>query len=160
MELGSSPYYRHKTLFKAETDGYSAYRIPTIVKGNNGVLIAFCEARRHNLDDHGQIDLVFRRSLDHGRTWEPARMLINGKGHAVSNPAPVSDARTGTIILLFCRSPAKVRETAIRVGMAQHRSVWMTKTKDAGESWSYPVEVSIMVARLKSSGVSKTKCML
>ena len=69
-------------------------------------------------------------------------MLINGKGHAVSNPAPVADVRSGMIILVFCRSPAKVREIAIRVGMAQHRSVWMTKSKDGGESWSYPVEVS------------------
>ena len=111
MNHDDTPYYTHGTLFTAGTHGYLAYRIPTVVKAKSGVLIAFCEARRHSLDDHGHIDIIYRRSLDNGRTWGQARLLVSGDESCVGNPAPVADLRTGPtgkIIVLFCKTPLDV----------------------------------------------------
>jgi sialidase-1 len=122
FSLGGSdkPYYTHATLFQAGTKGYLAYRIPTIVKAKSGVLIVFCEARRHSLDDHGHIDIIYRRSLDNGRTWEPARLAVSGDESSVGNPAPVADLRTdGRVVLLFCRTPLDVSGFGWRNGFSE-----------------------------------------
>jgi len=45
-------------LFVSGTDGYKSYRIPAIVATNKGTLLAFCEGRRNNAADAGDIDLL------------------------------------------------------------------------------------------------------
>ena len=55
-------------VFKAGEDGYHTYRIPAIVRAKNGDLLAFAEGRKNGTDDHGDIDIVLKRSSDNGRT--------------------------------------------------------------------------------------------
>jgi hypothetical protein len=60
-------------VFVSGADGYAAYRIPAIEVTANGTLVAFAEARKHNLADPGfgkqDIDLVYKTSGDGGTTW-------------------------------------------------------------------------------------------
>jgi hypothetical protein len=56
-------------LFKAGEDGYACFRIPAIVATTKRTVLAFCEARRNNCGDAGDIDLVVKRSADNGKTW-------------------------------------------------------------------------------------------
>ena len=57
-------------------DDYPMYRIPSVVATPAGTIIAFAEARPSILDPGtGFIDLVARRSLDCGRTWQPLQVL-------------------------------------------------------------------------------------
>ncbi len=56
-------------LFNSGVDGYHTYRIPSLLLSPGGTLLAFCEGRRNSRDDHGDIDLVLKRSEDGGNTW-------------------------------------------------------------------------------------------
>ncbi len=48
-------------VFTAGQEGYHTFRIPTIVASSKGTLLAFCEGRRHNMYDFGDIDTVLKR---------------------------------------------------------------------------------------------------
>lgn len=56
-------------------NGYCCYRVPTLVVTTAGTLLAFVEARKYSCDDHGTNDVVYRRSLDHGKTWSPINFI-------------------------------------------------------------------------------------
>lgn len=76
-------------LFKANTDGYRAYRIPALLVTTKGTLLVFCEARKTSLSDDGDIDLVLRRSTDGGQTWGPTQLVLEEGGTAqikIGNP--------------------------------------------------------------------------
>ena len=83
------------------------FRIPALLTLPNGVCLAFAEARPH-LHDSGVIDLVMRRSTDHGRNWSGAKVILEGsmlgaaRAATVGNPTAVYDAHTSTIWLLLC----------------------------------------------------------
>ncbi|CAG0918797.1 unnamed protein product [Notodromas monacha] len=138
----SKAFYSTQTLFRERTEGYRMFRIPTIVTTKSGTVLVFCEGRRHAVHDHGSIDIVYRRSNDSGRTWEPMRVLINGRGEALSNPSPVVDGKQGVVVLVFCRSKSWATEPMIRIGEASHRTVWVTRSLDDGRTWFKPKEIT------------------
>jgi hypothetical protein len=52
-------------------NGYTHFRIPSLVSTPNGLLIAFCEGRK-NVQDHGDTDILAKHSVDGGMTWHHA----------------------------------------------------------------------------------------
>ncbi|MBL7041815.1 MAG: exo-alpha-sialidase, partial [Pirellulaceae bacterium] len=87
-------------------DGYHTFRIPSIVVTNSGTLLAFCEGRKTSQSDHGDVDLVLKRSTDGGRMWGPMQLIYEDGGSAkitIGNPTVVVDRQTGTVWLAFCR---------------------------------------------------------
>ncbi len=71
---------RSVTVFKAGEDGYHTYRIPAIVRAKNGDLLAFAEGRKNSAADHGDIDIVLKRSSDEGQTWGPLELVQDDDG--------------------------------------------------------------------------------
>ncbi len=128
-------------LFESGKGGYTAYRIPSLVVSARGTVLAFCEGRRDSLRDYGQIDIMMRRSSDNGRTWENPRVILTQGGMTCGNPAPVVDAQSGMICLLFCKNNADGGEDSILKGKAP-RSVWITRSTDDGETWSEPEDLT------------------
>ena len=84
-------------------EAYHSFRIPTLIKSNNA-LIAFAEGRKNSTSDFGDIDLVYRRSLDGGRTWEALNILYDLDSLAVQNPVPIFVASETSLITLSCNS--------------------------------------------------------
>src|SRR5690349_11669547 len=84
------------TVFKSGQDGYHTYRIPTIVKAQNGDLLAFAEGRKKSASDHGDIDIVLKRSRDDGKRWGPMQLVQDEQGDPtakvwIGNPTPIVD---------------------------------------------------------------------
>src|SRR5574341_1418186 len=93
---------REFDVFRAGDAGYHTYRIPALLTTKKGTLLAFAEARKDNARDHGDIDLVVKRSANGGATW-PEQSIVHEEGGTakttIGNPCPVVNARSGTILL-------------------------------------------------------------
>jgi len=63
-----TPNIRQVEVFTSGEKGYHTYRIPALIVAQDGTILAFCEGRKNSASDHGDIDLVLRRSFDNGNT--------------------------------------------------------------------------------------------
>ena len=117
-------------VFSAGKDGYHTFRIPSLLATPRGTLLATCEGRKNNRSDHGDLDLVLKRSEDFGKTWSDLAVIYEEGGDAnvtIGNPCPVVDAETNTIWMPFCRD---------------NDDVFMMHSLDDGKTWSNPVEIT------------------
>ena len=117
-------------VFVAGQGGYHTYRIPALVRTTKDTLLAFSEGRKNNRRNHGDLDLVLRRSRDGGRTWSRQQLVYEEGGAAevtIGNPAPVVDQDTGVIWLPFCRDNDRVL---------------MTHSNDDGLTWTPPIDIT------------------
>jgi len=119
-------------VFVAGTEGVNTYRIPSLLLTPDGSLLAFCEARKESIADASPTDMILRRSLDGGRSWLPAQVLVRGAGNeALMNPCPVVDRSTGAIVLFLIN--------AHKGGPDRHRHLLLTSA-DNGRTWSEPLD--------------------
>jgi len=117
-------------VFTAGADGYHTYRIPALVVTQRGTLLATCEGRKTGRGDHGDLDLVLKRSTDGGQTWGKLELIHEEGGAAkvtIGNPCPVIDQSTGTIWLPLTRDNDRVL---------------MTSSSDDGKTWSKPRDIT------------------
>jgi sialidase-1 len=102
----------HKTtLFQARTDGYHNYRVPGILTTPRGVILATVEARRGRGGDWDGNDVLMRRSLDGGTTWEPPQTVVRTDTYGpgpVSNFVLIADATDNSVHALYCHNYARV----------------------------------------------------
>ena len=116
-------------LFAAGTGGYHTFRIPALAVTAKGTVLAFAEGRKDSPRDHGNIDLVVKRSTDHGKTWSPMSLVHEEGGDApitIGNPCPIA-ARDGTVHLLFTRN---------------NQRLFYTRSTDDGRTFLPPVEIT------------------
>ncbi len=114
-------------LFEPDRDGYTMYHVPALLISKKGTVLAFAEGRFGDGRDWVDMDLVMRRSIDNGKTWEPLTIIIpHTKGEPTSNITPIAD-ENGTIHLLFHINYAKA---------------YYMKSLDEGKNWSKPQEIT------------------
>jgi sialidase-1 len=139
----ADPAVEEQTLFQAGDGGYHTYRIPSLIATKGGVVLAFCEGRKNNRGDTGDIDLVLRRSTDGGKTWGKVQVVWDEADNTCGNPCPVVDQKTGTVWLLLTHNLRGDTEAKIVAGTSKgSRTVWVTKSTDDGATWDKPVEIS------------------
>jgi sialidase-1 len=129
-------------VFVGGVDGYFAYRIPSCVAAPNGDLLVFCEARKNNLSDDGDIDLLMKRSTDGGRTWLRQQLIYEEGGDAhikYGNPTAVVDEETGVIWLAANRD--YLTERGARAG----GTLALLRSDDNGRSWSKPIDITASI---------------
>ena len=56
-------------IFESGTGGYHTYCIPALLVTRQRNLLAFCESRRNDSGNHGDIDLLAIRSEQNCRSW-------------------------------------------------------------------------------------------
>jgi sialidase-1 len=123
------------SVWRAGEGGYHTYRIPATLVAPNGDLLAFCEGRRNNSRDHGDINLLQKRSTDGGRSWGDQSIVFEEGGAAevtIGNPCPVVDQGTRTIWMPFTRDNDRV---------------FITHSTDNGQTWSAPRDITADVKR-------------
>ena len=138
-----APAIVETALFQAGEGGYAHYRIPAVVATPSGAVLVFTEARKSTGGDWGVIDILMRRSLDGGRTFEPALKFLD-VGEVAPNPvalaqdldtpgettynnfAPIVDAQ-GSIHALFC---------------VEYARAFYTRSDDDGLTWTDPVDIT------------------
>jgi len=131
------------TLFTAGEGGYHTYRIPSIIVGTKGSVLAFCEGRKAGRGDAGDIDLLMKRSIDGGKTWGELKVIWDDGPNTCGNPCPVVDAKTGTTWLLLTHNLGADTEAALVSGKSRGtRTVWVMKSTDDGATWSKPAEIT------------------
>lgn len=128
--------------FKAGDEGAKIYRIPALWWQPKKPLLAFAERRMEHRQMHGNIDIVLRRSLDNGQTWEPQQIVADLASDACGNPCIVHDASRGKLWLAFTRSRQQDIEKEIAGGTAPGTQVWIASSEDDGASWSAPKDIS------------------
>ncbi len=130
-------------VFVSGQDGYHTYRIPSLLVTSKGTLLAFCEGRKKSSSDTGDIDLLLRRSLDGGKTWQKTQMVWDDGANTCGNPCPVVERDSGTVWLLLTHNLGADTEAQILDGKSKGtRSVWVCKSDDDGVTWSKPVEIT------------------
>ncbi len=124
------------------------HRIPAVVRTRAGTLLAFAEGRAGGKQDHGDIDVVLRRSRDGGCTWGRLQVVARGDGNTRGNPAPVVDPRTGNVVLVTSYHAGGVTEAGILRGEAEDgRRVFVQTSEDDGASFSAPREITSAVKK-------------
>ena len=131
----STPFFEQTDVYIAGQDGVHTYRIPSLIITKKGTVLAFCEARKESIADASPTDLVVKRSLDNGRTWQPMQIVLAGKGvDAIMNPTPVIDRKDGTIFLLCNTFKGE-----------QLQQILILTSKDDGATWSGPTDIKSMI---------------
>ena len=122
-------------VFVSGEEGYHTYRIPSVILTVKKTLLAVCEGRKNNRSDHGNLDLILKRSTDGGKTWGPIELIYEEGGDknvTIGNPCPVIDRNTGIIWMPFTRD---------------NDDVFMTHSSDDGRTWSKPKNITASVKK-------------
>ena len=142
VALHAEPVLETSEVFPTGMNGVARYRIPGIVVTSNGTVLAYCEARRNNSSDWGEIEIHLRRSTDGGKTWQDAQKIAHhgprlegnprkeeGGEHeqTVNNPVAIVDRETGAIEFLYCINYARC---------------YSMRSVDDGLTWSAPVDIT------------------
>jgi len=135
-------------VFSKGDDKYHTYRIPAIITTQKGTLLAFCEGRKEGRSDAGNIDLVFKRSTDGGKTWSAMKVLWDDNKNTCGNPCPVVDKSNGRIWLPLTWNLGSDHESKIMAGTSKFpRKVFITYSDDDGKSWAPVKEISESVRK-------------
>ena len=129
--VAAEPPLAQHYLYESGRNGYHTYRIPALVATPRGTLLAFCEGRKNGPGDHGNIDLLVKRSTDDGKSWSRQQIVYEEGGDeqdiTIGNPCPVVDRQTGTVWIAFCRN---------------NRQVLVARSDDDGLTWSAPRDIA------------------
>jgi sialidase-1 len=140
--LRAAPLLEFSGVFPAKSNGIARHRIPGVVVTPKGTVLAYCEARKNNSSDWGEIEIHLRRSADGGRTWDAPRQIahraarIEGnprkktggeREQTVNNPVAIVDRTTGAIEFLYCVNYARA---------------FSMRSTDDGVTWTAPVEIT------------------
>lgn len=137
-------------------DNLPTYRIPAIVKTNNGMLVAIADKRKNNGSDIGynNIDIVYRTSTDNGATWSDEQTIISGGTSTSSysgygDAAVVCDRETGNILIMcasgnvsYSSSSASNSRSGVSVSNAIHCSRIVGTVSGNSITWSTATDMT------------------
>lgn len=136
------PFIDSVCLYRPGDYGSANWRIPAILCLDDGTLLAVNDKRKYNESDLPEdIDIVYRRSVDKGKTWSEPETLIAGTGRkqGYGDPALVQCAN-GDVLCLFAGHNGYFQST-----VDDPICVYMCRSTDRGITWSDTVNLTSMV---------------
>lgn len=135
-----APFFYQMDLFHQGEGGVNTYRIPALLQTKNGTLIAVVDARQDSPHDlPARISLVMRRSLDGGKTWQPARTILAVPEGGVGDPSLLLDRSSGRVWCFHAYGPPGIGFTNSKSGSATGRNtiqIHALYSDDDGAVWS------------------------
>lgn len=154
LAMGSAWAEPVQNLFNDGDSGYPRFRIPALLALADDVLLAFVEARTPQFpgqhDDHAMNDIVLRRSLDGGASWEPLQVVATMGGDSLNDPCAVYLPERGRVLLMYQRFPqgyharkmTHAEAADLGYGGPTNTQSFLVYSDDAGASWSPPREIT------------------
>lgn len=141
-------------VYQRKQDGYKNFRIPSLVCGQSGVLLAFAEGRA-SLLDHAENDIVLKRSADNGKTWSKLIVVDQDGTNALNNPQALV-RNDGRIILMYQRYADGYGEKHALPGLDGNRicRTFVTHSDDEGLNWFEPKDITADVKRPEATSVA------
>ncbi len=136
-------FLANEALFISGTEQTHTFRIPALITAINGDLLACCDARRNSDRDLiwvRDIDIVLKRSSDHGATWSEMEIVCDyGDGKPASDPSFILDKTTGEI---FCFYNYMDQDDA-----PKEFRLYVQSSKDHGRTWGKARDITDQIAR-------------
>ena len=149
-------------VFTGGVDGYTCFRIPAIVTTANGTVIAMSDGRIGSCGDiPTPLDLVIKRSFDHGATWGPLQ-VVTDYGTVVGDvdtypfygQTNISRVSAGDAALLLDRANGRIwtlYDNGGVVGGARKIKLELKYSDDDGVTWSPRIDVEALNPGLRTS---------
>lgn len=122
----------------ADHPDVECFRIPALVTATNGDLIAAIDERVPGCADlrgSRDINIVVRRSTDHGATWSSMETVVDfPEGKSASDPSMIVDRSTDEIFMFYNYMDLD-REPNVYY-------LHVVKSTDHGKTWSEPVDIT------------------
>ncbi len=116
----------------------SCYRIPALVTATNGDLLAAIDERVPSCNDlrgSGDINIVIRRSSDHGKSWSEIERVVDfPEGQSASDPSMIVDRQTGDIFLFYNYMNLETEKDIYYLHVV--------RSTDHGKTWSIPEDIT------------------
>lgn len=137
-------------VFTPKADGFASIRIPSVVVGKSGTVLAFAEGRAADADQ-AKNKIILKRSTDGGKTWGKVAVVAADGDKALNNPCAVVDRTSGRVLLMYQSYPAGVSERSgtIQTGYDGEKVVrnWLTTSDDGGATWATPRDITTQTKR-------------
>jgi sialidase-1 len=136
-----------QVLFKCGQLDYHTFRIPSLISLPDDILIAIVEGRKHNQEDHGDIQLIMRKSVDGGISWDPPVVLLHYQAQLMlKNPISNDFEPVSKYGEITCGNPCTVYDIMTkRLWLSytlDNSSMWVVYSDDLGDSWSKPRNIT------------------
>jgi sialidase-1 len=130
-------------IFVSGTDGYSKYRIPSILTTKKGTILAFAEGRA-TMADMAENDIVLKRSEDNGKTWNNIQVVASDGKNSLNNPLCVEIEVSGRILLMYQRYPYPLKEREVTPGFNHEKALisYIIHSDDDGLTWTNPKDIT------------------
>ena len=144
-------------VFQVGVDTYPNIRIPALLNLEDGTLLAFAEGRFGG--DHAKNDIILKRSMDGGETWDAMQVLDDQGGTSLNDPLAVevrTGPNTGRVYLFYMSFPEGCHTHCVPTGYGAGTSRnWLMYSDDQGLTWTAPMDIT-ETARPASSNFAGT----
>lgn len=136
---GEVPFIEYRRLYAPGDYGSDNWRIPALLCLDDGTLLAVNDKRKYNETDLPEdIDIVYRRSTDLGKTWSEPQTIALGTGykHGYGDPALVQCAN-GDVLCFFVGGNGLWASTE-----SDPQRSYVCRSTDRGLTWGEPEDIT------------------
>lgn len=146
------PFVDSLCLYRQGDYGSQFWRIPALLCLDDGTLLAVNDKRKYSYKDLPEdIDIVYRRSSDRGKTWSEPQTLVEGTGykHGYGDAALVQ-CENGDVLCFFVGGNGLWASTE-----SDPQRSYVCRSTDRGLSWGEPEDIT---AQLWGSQATNPTC--